>query len=488
MKHKILYISSEAFPLIKTGGLADVAGSLPDALQKNDQEVCLLIPAYQVILEQLFDKKVVAKTSHYDLEISILETAMPGTTIKTWLVDCPQLFDRPGNPYLAADGAPWPDNALRFALFAQTAVDIALNRCGLNWQADVVHCNDWQSALVPALLKTFSSGPATVFTIHNLAYQGIFSSQTFFDLGLPAGLWGMYGLEFHDQLSFIKGGLVYSDRINTVSPTYAEEIQQAAFGYGLENLLSHRSAQLSGIINGIDTSIWNPETDSYLSQNYNKSSLAKKTKNKSALQKLSGLEKTNDIPLFGMVSRLVEQKGLQSIIEALPELIDLPLQIVILGSGEKHYEDALLDWSLQHPEKISITIGYDEALAHQIEAASDIYLMPSTFEPCGLNQLYSLRYGTLPLARNVGGLADTVIDTDDTTLKDGSANGFIMADNGADVLISTMIRALEVYQDKKIWKQLQLNAMSPDRSWLSSALQYIELYDKAVQDNSTRQL
>ncbi len=486
MKHKILYISSEAYPLIKTGGLADVSGSLPVALQNNEQEVCLLIPAYQSVLEKIGEKIIVAETFHYGQPIRILQTTLPGTDVTTWLVDSTQAFDRPGNPYLNSDGNDWPDNALRFALFAQTAVDIALNRCGLSWQPDVVHCNDWQSALVPALLKTFPTGPATVFSIHNLAYQGVFSSQTFFDLGLPAGLWGMYGLEFHNFLSFIKGGLVYADRINTVSPTYAEEIQQPALGYGLEKLLSHRKQRLSGILNGIDSDVWNPATDQYLTKNYDQQNLALKVDNKSDLQQQFNLPVDNNIPLFGMISRLVEQKGLQSILDAMPELMQKPLQIIILGSGEKHYEEALLQWASQYPDKLAINIGYNEVLAHQIEAASDLYLMPSNFEPCGLNQLYSLRYGTLPLARNVGGLADTVIDTSENTLNDHTANGFIVKQDTATALISTIDHALETYRHQEIWKQLQLNAMSPDRSWQASALQYIELYEKAIEDNRER--
>jgi starch synthase len=296
----------------------------------------------------------------------------------------------------------------------------------------------------------------------------------------------MYGLEFHDQFSFIKGGLVYSDRINTVSPTYAKEIQQAEFGYGLDPLLNHRSQQLSGIINGIDTDVWNPETDKLLVQNYSRDSLRGKLENKLVLQKQLNLPVKKGIPIIAMISRLVEQKGLQSILDAMPELMQLPLQIVILGSGEKHYEEALLDWANQFPDKLSLTIGYNEVLAHQIEAAADMYLMPSTFEPCGLNQLYSLCYGTLPLARNVGGLADTVIDTNDLTLADNSANGFIVSQNTAESLLSTLKQALETYQNQKLWKQLQHNAMSPDRSWQSSALQYIDLYEKAIQDNSHR--
>jgi len=482
--NKILYISSEAFPLIKTGGLGDVAGSLPRALQKNKQDVRLLLPAYQSILDTLKKPKVVSEHFHYGQHIRLLETTLPGTKVKTWLVDCPFAFDRPGNPYLHETGQPWHDNAFRFALFAQVAVDISLNHCGLNWQPDIVHCNDWQSALVPALLDTFPKRPATVFTIHNLAYQGTFSEQTFFGLGLPAELWGMHGLEFHHQLSFIKGGLVFADRVNTVSPTYAEEIQHAEFGYGLNGLLSHRKDRLSGIINGIDTDIWNPGKDPHLVQNYNRRSLAKKLVNKTKLQKQFKLPAKSKTPLIGLISRLVEQKGFEAILASMNKLMEMPLQMVILGSGEKHYEKALLEWASKYPKKLAVVIGYDEALSHQIEAASDVYLMPSTFEPCGLNQLYSLRYGTLPLATNVGGLADTVIDTNEVSIKNKTANGFIVKDDTPTALTATVKLALKQYKDQATWKQLQINAMTPDRSWKSSAEQYMKLYEKAMQDQN----
>lgn len=481
---KILYISSEAFPLIKTGGLGDVAGSLPRALQRNNQDVRLLLPAYKDLLDKIKRPKVVATTYHYNQNINILETSLPGTKVKTWLIDCPAAYDRPGNPYLHPTGQPWHDNAFRFALFAQAAVDIALNRCGLFWQADVVHCNDWQSALVPALLTTFAKRPATVFTIHNLAYQGVFPVQTFFDLGLPHELWGMDGLEFHNQFSFIKGGLVYADRINTVSPTYAKEIQDAKFGYGLSGLLKHRSDRLSGIINGIDTNVWNPGTDHHLKQTYNRQTIAKKLLNKTDLQKSLNLPARNTTPLIGLVSRLVEQKGLNLIIDSMEKLLSMSLQIVILGTGEKHFENKLIELAKKYPKKLSVKIGYNEALSHQIEAAADMYLMPSEFEPCGLNQLYSLRYGTIPIVRNVGGLADTVIDTTEETIKNKTANGFIVENDATDELIKTVKKAVKSYKDSTLWKQLQLNAMRPDRSWQHSADQYMNLYKLALADNT----
>ena len=479
---KILYVSSEAFPLIKTGGLGDVAGSLPRALQKIDQDVRLLLPAYQSVMEKITQSKVISKHYHYGQEIQLLETRLPGTRVKVWLVDCPLAFDRPGNPYVDENGHTWHDNAFRFAVFSQVAVDIAMDRSHLDWQPDVVHCNDWQSALIPALLSEYSERPATVFTIHNMAYQGVFPAQSFFDLALPGNLWGFDGLEFHNNLSFIKGGLVYADRINTVSPTYAREIQTPEFGYGLDGLLSYRQLRLSGITNGIDDDIWNPGADTHIYCKYNRRTLHKKSENKTALQKQLGLPIAADIPMLGMISRLVEQKGLDIVLSSLIEISQWPLQIVILGSGEKYYESALQEWGKQYPNKIKTILGYDETMSHNIEAAADIYLMPSTFEPCGLNQLYSLRYGTLPVVRNVGGLADTVIDTTEETIEDGSANGFVVTEHTAEALSKGIKRALELYKDKDLWSQLQRNAMGRESSWQKSASEYVSLYTLALTD------
>lgn len=479
---RILYVSSEVFPLIKTGGLGDVAGSLPRALHKNQNDVRILLPAYQHVLNNIKRSKVVAQLKYQGHNIQLLESTLPASRIKIWLVDCPAAYDRPGNPYLDKQGKPWTDNAFRFALFSQVAVEIAMNRCKLNWQPDIVHCNDWQSALVPALLNDETKRPATVFTIHNLAYQGLFPYSTFNELKLAPKLRSYDALEFHGQLSFIKGGLVYADRINTVSPTYAEEIQQAEFGYGLDGLLRYRKDRLSGIINGIDTQVWNPGQDPHLVQNYNRRSLTKKLENKRQLQKQVKLPVDDSIPLFAMVSRLVEQKGLESVLKSLDSMKDWPIQIVILGTGEKKYEQALRAWSRKHPKIMAVIIGYDEQLSHRIEAAADMYLMPSTFEPCGLNQLYSLRYGSLPIARNVGGLADTVIDTNKTSIKNKTANGFVVKDDSPKALLSAMQTAISYYQQPAQWKQLQLNAMAQDHSWQKSAEQYTTLYQLAIKD------
>ncbi len=261
---KVLYISSEAFPLIKTGGLADVAGSLPVALLKESQDVRLLLPAYSQVLDKISSSKLVAECTYYNLPVQILETKLPGSNVIVWLVDCPVLFNRPGGPYADSNGQAWPDNALRFAVFCHAAVDISLNKLGLNWQPDVSHCNDWQTGLVPALLTLQPERPVTIFTIHNLAYQGVFDKQTFNDLHLPVELWHMHGVEFYDYFSFIKGGLAYADKITTVSPSYAREILQPEFGYGLDGLLQNRVDHLSGILNGIDEKHWNPGTDIHL--------------------------------------------------------------------------------------------------------------------------------------------------------------------------------------------------------------------------------
>lgn len=397
-----------------------------------------------------------------------------------WLVDCPAVFDRPGGPYTDHHGQPWHDNALRFAILCRAAVDISLNKLKLKWKPNIVHCNDWQSGLVPALLSLHKKRPATVFTIHNLAYQGVFDQRTFSDLHLPAQLWHMGGLEFHGQMSFVKGGIAYADKIIAVSPNYAHEILQPEYSYGLDGLLKHRIKHLSGILNGIDEKNWNPGTDTNLKQKYNRRSLNKKSLNKTALQKELSLPVNASIPMLGMVSRLVEQKGLELILQSLAILSNKALQIVILGTGETHYEIQLNKWAQLYPKCFKVIIGYDEALAHRIEAASDMYLMPSIFEPCGLNQLYSLRYGTLPIVTAVGGLADTVFDANKNNIKKGCANGFVLKEKSALSLLSTIKKAMALYQEPDKWRQLQINAMSGDFSWQSSAEHYIKLYKQTL--------
>lgn len=493
---RILFVSSEAYPLIKTGGLGDVAGSLPRALLDLQLDVRLIIPAYAVALGQLGETKILAQFSEGTDTVTLREGQLADSPLKVWLVDAPGYFDRPGNPYLDSNSEPWADNAERFALFSRIVTRLALNQAGLDWVPDIVHCNDWQTGLVPALLELsaqssvhgfaqrFAQRPATVFTIHNLAYQGLFPAHCLQQLGLPASWWSHHALEFHGQLSFIKGGLVFADRINTVSPGYAREIQTAEYGNGLDGLLRHRSTVLSGILNGIDTEEWNPATDPLLEKQYDANNLKGKQANKQALQAALGLSQKPDTPLIGLVSRLVTQKGIDIIIDAIPALVKLPLQLVLLGSGEQALEARLVTLAKQYPNKLAIRIGYDETLAHRIEAGADMYLMPSRFEPCGLNQMYSLRYGTVPIVRNVGGLADTVTDTSAKTLANGTANGFIVSTDDSLALLKAIKRALRRYRNKTQWRQLQSTGMRHDFSWQNSAQEYLALYRQARQANS----
>lgn len=472
---KILFVSSEIHPLIKTGGLADVSSSLPKALAELSQDVRLIIPNYNA-LKIHGEIHYICSLRVNNLNVNILETRLPDSHILVWLVDCPEFFNYPGNPYVDSQGHPWTNNAERFSLFCRVAVEMAMDRAGQQWKADVVHSNDWQSGLVPALLSLESNRPASVFTIHNLAYQGLFSASHVHALNLPGQLWHPNGLEFHNMLSFIKGGLVYADRITTVSPTYALEIQTPAFGYGLEGLLTHRKDALVGIINGVDIEQWNPENDPYLNHHFSAHHLHGKAENKAELQRRSGLPVDDNIPVFGLISRLVEQKGIDLVIACLAEMVNMPVQFVLLGAGDKNYEQRLLNLAHIYPHKIAITIGYDESLAHLIEAGSDVFLMPSRFEPCGLNQMYSQRYGTIPIVRKTGGLADTVVDSLPDTLNNHSATGVVFNEASTGALLEAIKRTLLLYNHKDYWHRMQNNAMNKDFSWRRSAEQYLALY------------
>lgn len=472
---RILFVTSEAHPLIKTGGLADVSGSLPKALAELGQDVRLIMPYYQAVkIDQEIYHRCNLRVNNCNVEI--LESRLPGSDVIVWLVNYPAYFGTPGNPYLDPQGNPWSDSAERFALFCRIAVEVAMNRAWLDWKAEIVHCNDWQSGLVPALLSLEEERPRTVFTIHNLAYQGLFPKQTFAFLNIPGRLWHPDGVEFHGMLSFIKGGLTYSDHITTVSPSYALEIQTPEFGYGLEGLLKHRQNQLTGILNGIDVEHWDPETDTYLAHTYTATTLDKKLANKTALQNRLGLPVDATIPVIGLISRLVQQKGIDLVLESLPQMAEMPLQFVLLGSGDRDYEQRLLNFASIYPEKFSITIGYDEVLSHLIEAGADIFLMPSRFEPCGLNQMYSQRYGTIPIVRETGGLADTVTDSLPQTITDGSASGVVFSQAHGDSLLEAIKRTLILYLNPKIWKKMQQTGMRKDFSWRNSAEQYLYLY------------
>lgn len=472
---KILFASSETHPLIKTGGLADVAGSLPIALTELEQDVRIIMPNYLAI-KNCEPGRYICTVRVNNVDVNLLETRLPDSNVVVWLVDYPPFFSHPGNPYNDENGTPWPNIGERFTLFCRIITEVAMDRAYLNWKPDVVHCNDWQTGLVPALLSLEDDKPATVFTIHNMAYQGVFPSSTFTQLNLPGQLWHPDGLEYHGMLSFIKGGLSYSDWITTVSPTYAQEIQTPEFGYGLEGLLAHRQHTLSGIINGIDNTIWDPESDPHIVQAYGKKTLKLKEKNKTALQERLGLPVDSKLPVIGLIGRLVEQKGVDLVLSCLKEMTQLPLQFVLLGSGDKSIQVRLQEFARLYPEKVSITIGYDEKLAHQIEAGVDIFLMPSRFEPCGLNQMYSQRYGTLPIVRKTGGLADTVVDALPHTIKSGIATGFVFSETSAGALMEAIKRSLVLYGNQPMWERMQRTAMNKDFSWENSANQYLALY------------
>ena len=472
---KILFVTSEAHPLIKTGGLADVSGSLPKALAELGEDIHLVMPNYQGIRtnESIYYKSTI-RIDHY--EVNILETRLPDTNVIVWLVDYPKFFKLPGGPYQDEAGNPWENSAERFGLFCRAAVEISMNRAYLDWKPAIVHCNDWQSGLVPALLSQEQHQPSTLFTIHNIAYQGIFPHAVDYVLNLPTRLWDEGGVEFHGMLSFLKSGIYYSDRITTVSPTYAMEIQTAQFGCGLEGLLHHRRDDLIGILNGIDYDHWNPETDKYLTATFNHLSLNKKQLNKTTLQKQLGLPAKKRLPIFGLISRLVEQKGIDLLLDCMSELQHLPMQMVFLGSGDKIYEQRLQEFAEAEPSKIAVRIGYDEALSHLIEAGADVFLMPSRYEPCGLNQMYSQLYGTIPIVNKVGGLADTVVDTVPNTITDQTATGIVFDGAIAGALFEAIKRTVILYDQTETWKQLQVTGMQKDFSWRHSAEQYQSLY------------
>ncbi|MEO5572931.1 MAG: glycogen synthase GlgA [Gammaproteobacteria bacterium] len=483
---KILYACSELHPLIKTGGLGDVAGYLPVALKGLRQDICVVMPAYREVLARAGELTAVAQLiiPGAQAPVTVLEGRVPGTQIKLYLIDAPEYFDRPGGPYAGPEGYDWPDNAARFCVFARAVVSLALDRAGLNWRPDLVHCNDWQTGLVPALLAQESKRPATLFTIHNLAYQGLFSWAHFQSLGLPPQLWSTEAMEFYGQFSFIKGGLIFADRLNTVSPRYAQEIRTPEFGYGLEGLLNHRAAKLSGILNGVDYSLWDPRHDPYIAQNYNSLTLKLKAHNKADLQRRFALTEVKGLPLIAYVGRLVEQKGMDLLVKILPELMRYPIQIAVVGSGKKALEQTLIQCAAAYPGRMGVYIGYQEELAHCIEAGADMFIMPSRFEPCGLNQIYSLRYGTIPIVRRTGGLADTIVDTTPESMKSGAATGFMFDEPTPHALLAALLRAIGYFSSSHKWRALAKQGMQQDFGWQKSAQQYISLYQQIIKESA----
>jgi len=474
---RILFVTSEIHPLIKTGGLADVSASLPAALQALGQDVRVLLPGYTQVLSALKGSKTLATFRPFEGgdEVRLLAAKMPGTGVPLYVLDAPQYFCRVAGPYHYQYGGDWPDNPMRFGLLSRVAALLGSASSPLDWQAELVHCNDWQTGLAPVFLHLAGGAHAkSVMAIHNISFQGNFERDWLQHLQLPQSLFNMHGVEFHGHLSFLKAGLQFADRIVTVSPTYAHEIQATEMGYGMQGLLTARREVLSGILNGIDDKEWDPASDPHLVAHYDARDLSGKAEVKRALQQRMGLEVDAQAPLLGVVSRLTYQKGLDLLLECAPVLLDGGAQLVVLGSGEPEFERRYRLLAGRHPGRAAVINQFDEALSHQIMAGADIFLMPSRFEPCGLNQMYGMRYGTPPVVRRTGGLADSVTNAN---LDDGT--GFVFDEPSAAALLQTVRWAIECYRTPSSFRRFQLNGMKRDFSWHHSAQQYLELYRAA---------
>lgn len=475
---RILFATPECKPWVKTGGLGEVSADLPAALRAQGLDVRVVLPAYRPVLAAApHAREIAAFPAIAALPAArVLEAELP-SGVPALLVECPALYDRPGGPYQDAGAKDWQDNWLRFGLLSSVAAQLAQSTSPLAWQPHVLHFNDWQTALAPAYLR-FGAGTraATLGTIHNLAFQGLFPSDTVTRLGLPSACYAMDGLEFHGRMSFLKAGVQYCDAITTVSPGYAREIRSEPLGFGLHGVLELRRDSLHGILNGIDTDEWNPATDPHIAGHYDSGCIERKAANKAALQKRMVLAASPGTMLFGVVSRFTGQKGIDLIAAIAPQLLALPAQLAVLGNGEQALEEAVTRLANEHPGRIGAVIGFDEALAHQIEAGADAFLMPSRFEPCGLNQLYSQRYGTPPVVHATGGLADSVVDCSDATLRDGTATGFMFAEPAPQALFEAARRAHAAYSDPPVWRRLQSGGMAKDFSWSASAARYAALY------------
>ena len=484
---RILQVSAELFPLLKTGGLADVAGALPAALGVHGCEVRALLPGFPAVVAGLRAPHAVGSfTTPWGEGLDLVAGEFPGlgaggAALQAYVLMAPGLYDRPGNPYHDAHNNPYADNHRRFAALAWGAAHLAYGLDGA-WSPQLVHCHDWHAGLTPACMAFWDSPHRvpTLFTIHNLAYQGCFAASTFADLGLPASAFGVNGLEFYGQVSFMKAALVYADHISTVSPTYAREIQTAEQGFGLDGLLRSRAAQLSGILNGVDVSVWDPAHDALLPHAFDLRRPAGKARNKAALQAETGLDLLPDAPLFALVSRLTEQKGLPLVLAGIAEILGNGGQLLVLGSGDADLERALAAQAHAHAGRIAVRLGYDEALAHRIFGGSDVTLVPSRFEPCGLTQLYGLKYGSLPLVRRVGGLADTVVDTDLETLDDRTATGFVFDAFDSTPYRRALRRAFALYRRRAEWSRVRHNGMRIASGWEDSARQYRDLYASLI--------
>ncbi len=488
---RIVLASSEAVPFSKTGGLADVAAALPKALGQIGHEVSLITPHYPRMISKGGEQAPPIEPTGISLRVMvgskqvegrILRSTLPGSKVTVYLIDQPGYFDRAGL-YVEHD-QDYRDNSERFIFFSRAVMEaIRL----LNLRPDIVHANDWQTGLVPALVNIEYRGTpgfeqtASVFTIHNMAFQGQFWHWDMLLTGLDWKYFNWKQMECYGHLNLLKTGITFADLVTTVSPTYAREIRTPEFGCGLNGALTSRQADLVGILNGVDTEVWNPQTDTKIVKTYSASTLnAGKAACKAAVQERLGLPKNPSVLLLGSISRMTHQKGFQLVEQCASMLLDQDIQLIFLGSGEPRFEGLLQDLARQKPDKVATTIGYDEELSHQIEAGADAFLMPSEFEPCGLNQMYSLIYGTVPIVRAVGGLADSVVDATDENVEKGIANGFSFREFRSDVLFWNICRARSMFSDPQKWNRLQQVGMKQDWSWKSSANEYVRVYDRAL--------
>ncbi|WP_095089744.1 glycogen synthase GlgA [Mesorhizobium sophorae] len=471
---QVLSVTPEIFPLIKTGGLADVTGALPIALAAKGVTMRTLIPGFPTVMAAFKKKKAVlqypllqgAKASVHSVQLAGLEL---------FVLDAPHLFDRPGGPYGNASGVDWPDNWRRFAALSQVGGDIAGGAIS-GYQPDIVHAHDWQSAMTLAYMRYGKAvGVPSMMTVHNLAFQGQFGAGIFGELGLPAVAMALDGVEYYGGVGFLKAGLQAAWAITTVSPTYAQEIRSAEFGMGLDGLINMRSSDLYGIVNGIDTGIWDPETDKHLVSDYTAATLKARAPNRAAVEDRFGLER-DDSPIVCVISRLTWQKGMDILAMVVDGIVARGARLAILGSGDAGLEGALLAAAARHRGRIGVVIGYDEGLSHIMQGGCDAIVIPSRFEPCGLTQLYGLRYGCVPLVARTGGLADTVIDANEAAVSAGVATGFQFAPNNGGALLHAVRRLVEAHASPAVWESLQRQGMKADVSWDKSAEKYVELY------------
>ena len=487
---KVLHVAAEVFPIVKTGGLADVVAALPAALAQQGADVRLLLPGLPPVLEAVQGARTVIDIGSCfgAMRVRLLLAKMPGTHLPVYVIDAPYLYRRGGSPYQDSQGDEWPDNLQRFALLGWVAAHLAADDADPAWTPDIVHAHDWHAALACAYRAHHAPTQArSVFTVHNLAFQGLFPLRDWSMLGLPSEAMSASGLEFHGQLSFMKAGLMFADHITTVSPTYAREIATHEFGCGLDGVLRSRAQHVSGILNGIDTDIWNPATDPAIAQRYDAQSPQGKAACKAALRAELELDADARALLITVVSRLTSQKGLDLLLAVLSELLHAGVQLAVQGTGEPALEAAFRMAQRAHPGRIHVHIGYDEARAHRLVAGADAILVPSRFEPCGLTQMYGLRYGTLPIVRRVGGLADTVRDSGDAdAIGTDMSNGFVFDAATPQALKRAVLGAADLFGNTAAWQARRDRAMSQSLSWSVPAQDYLALYTRLIAEPRTR--